>query len=491
MDEYDVFISYAHRDNQPLLQTDSDKGWVSNFDEILNKFLTRELGRDAKIWRDRNNRPGDFFGDKIKENLLRSKAFVLILSPSYVNSEWCNKEFDTFLDERVPIRIEDKSCVFPIVTKPVEETQIPARLNNFLKEVLYAEFFKREGEDKTLTLDTEYGDEELKRELLKKIDFLAQDISLLLKQGVRESSEPSALKPFHGTTIYMSMAEPTPDIWDDYQKIRRDFIKRGAIVLPSSFDFSRPEKIDDYKASMLADLKRCKLIVHFIGSQDTEYSEEFPQSLVQLQMNLAAEYQAQANCTRLIFVPQTIAPIGESHAQFISQLSAMTSRNVDLLRTPLELRTEMENVLTIKPKPQAQPIVENKTIPTVYVLHDEQDGEAVGGLVDKLFENGCEVWTVTQSSQTQGVDLIEEHKYYLLNCDAALVYWNKAPTFRVRAMMSELQRIMDNGRERAFHAKGVFIAGESPDKANFRTHETLVRNENDFSAFLAKLKNGE
>ncbi|HEX8734117.1 MAG TPA: toll/interleukin-1 receptor domain-containing protein, partial [Pyrinomonadaceae bacterium] len=238
MDEYDVFISYAHRDNQPLLEEASDRGWVSNFDEILSKFLTRELGRDARIWRDRNNRPGDFFGDKIKENLLKSKSFVLVLSPSYVNSDWCRKELDTYLAERKPIRIEDKSCIFPVITKPVEQTQIPPKWQGFLKDVLAAEFFKREGDGKTLTLDVEYGDEELKRELLKRIDFLAQDINLLLKKGVRESTEPSALKPFLGMTIYMSMAEPTPDLWDDYQKIRRDFIKRGATVLPSSFDFS-------------------------------------------------------------------------------------------------------------------------------------------------------------------------------------------------------------------------------------------------------------
>lgn len=486
MDEYDVFISYAHRDNQPLLQTESDRGWVTNFDDILSNFLTRELGRDARIWRDKSNNPGEFFGDKIRENLLKSKSFVLILSPSYVNSEWCQEELDLYLKERKPIRIEDKSCIFPVIKKPVEETVIPPKWNSLLKDVLAAEFFKREGAEKTLTLDVAYGDE-VKQELLKKIDFLAQDIYLLLKKGsnqpaIEPSAEPSALKPFSGKTIYM--AEPTPDLWDDYQKTRRDFIKRGATVLPASFDFSRPEKIEDYKTTMLDDLSRCKLIVHFIGAKDAEYSEENRQSLVQLQMSIAAEYQAGASCTRLIFVPQTIAPVDESHAQFIARLSGMTSRNVDLLRTPLELRTEIENVLTDKPKPEPPPVTDNVK-PTVYVLHDAQDAAPVNELVDKLFQNDCEVWTVSQSG-----DLIEEHKWYLLNCDAALVYWNNAPVFRVRAMMSEFQRILDNGRERAFRTKGVFIDGESPDKTNFRSHEPLIRNETDFSAFLAGLKNG-
>lgn len=484
MEEHDVFISYAHRDNKPILQNTSEKGWVSNFDEILGNFLTRELGRDARIWRDPSNGAGDYFWDKIRGNLLKSKAFVLILSPSYVNSEWCQTEFDTFLKERKPIRVGDKSCVFPIVKNPVETGEIPSSIQNLLKDVLVTEFYKREENEKILTLDVEYGDD-LKRDLLKKIDFLAQDIFLLLKEtaGLPEPEEQTALKPFQGKTIYL--AEPTPDLWDEYLKIRRDYIKRGATVLPSSFDFSRPEAIEDYKTAMLADLAQCKLIVHFIGSEDAEYSDENPQSFVQMQMKIAAEYQAGADCTRLIWLPPTVEPVAEAHAQFIGQLSAMTSRSVDLLRTPLDLRTEMERILLDKPKPKPPPVAASVK-PTIYVLHDGQDAAQVGQFVDKLFANGCEVWTVSPS----GGDLIEEHKWYLLNCDAALVYWNSAPTFRVRAMMSEFQRILDNGRERAFLGRGVFIDGNSAEKDNFRSHETLVRNEADFDAFLANLISG-
>ncbi len=378
MEEHDVFISYAHRDNQPILQDVSAKGWVSSFDEILGNFLTRELGRDARIWRDPSNNVGEYFWDKIKGNLLKSKTFILILSPSYINSEYCREEFDTFIKDRKPIRVGDKSCIFPIIKNPVETEEIPPDLQNFLKDILFVEFFKREENKKTLTLDVEYGDD-LKRELLKKIDFLAQDIFLLLKasdsvEKIEELSEPTALKPFAGITVYM--AEPTPDLWDEYLKIRRDFIKRGATVLPSSFDFSRPERIEDYKTAMLSDLKQSKLIVHFIGSEDDEYSDENRQSLVQLQMSIAAEYQTGADCKRLIWLPPEVAPVTEQHAQFIVQLPAATSRNVDLIRTTLDLKTEMERILLDKPEPPTPPPVETVK-KTVYVLHDNRDAESV------------------------------------------------------------------------------------------------------------------
>jgi hypothetical protein len=499
MAEYDVFISYAHLDNRPFRPNEVESGWVSRFDYVLSNLLSTELGRPAKIWRDRNMDSNDYIWGTVEENMLKSLAFILVISPSYLNSKWCPEEVRTFIKRR-PVRVGNKSLIFKVVKQPFEPTKVPEDLKNLFDDVLATDFFEPDqNSGKARIFNAEYGDK-WEQIFYQKIDFLAQEIAELVEKAQpalmervknpgdeKKSDETSTLKPFQGMTIYL--AEPSPDLWKDYLEIRRDFIKRGAAVLPS-VDSMKPETIEEYEISMMEDLRQCKLVVHFIGSEDNEYSETNTQSLAQMQMSIAAKYQAEAGYKRLIWVPQNVAPVSESHRRFIGQLSEMTSRDVDLLRTPLALKTEMERILTDKPKPQAQPISDSVK-PTVYVLRDNQDSESVKGLVDKLFENGCEVWTVSQSNESEGVDLIEEHKWYLLNCDAALVYWNKAPMFRVRAMMSEFQRSLDNGRERGFRARGIFIEGESPDKANFRTFETLVRNENDFSAYLAKLKNGE
>jgi hypothetical protein len=45
-----IFISYAHIDNQPL--SPEQKGWITRFHNTLQGFLDTRLGRDAAIWRD-------------------------------------------------------------------------------------------------------------------------------------------------------------------------------------------------------------------------------------------------------------------------------------------------------------------------------------------------------------------------------------------------------------------------------------------------------
>ena len=506
MAEHDVFISYAHLDNEPIRPNEPDTGWVSRFDYVLSNFLSQELGRRAKIWRDKNMDSNDYIWDTVKEHLLKSLTFVSVISPSYIKSPWCPLELNTYR-EKNQIRVGNKSRIFKVVKKPVKE--IPEKLQDLFTEVLAVSFFEQEqSTNKTRGFFVEFGGE-WEQKFYREIDLLAQEIAQLLETfqntkpvNLPENAEPSALKPFPRKTIYMT--EPSPDLWEDYVEIRRDFIKRGAKVLPS-VDSTKPATIEEYEAEMRQDLKQCNLVVHFIGSEDDEYLDYGGQSLVHLQTEIAAKYQTEFDFVRLILLPQNIPlstvqnvepntapkvePSTERRRKFIEQLSATTSRNVDLLRTPLNLRTEMERILLDQPKPQAPATVESAK-PTIYVLHDNQDYESVKRLVEKLFAKGCEVWTISQSNEVQGIDLIEEHKWYLLNCDAALVYWNEAPAFRVRAMMSEFQRIMNNVRERAFRAKGIYIEGNSPDKANFITHETLIKDENHLNSFVAKIKNG-
>ena len=49
--ERDIFISYAHLDNEAL--TEEEQGWVSAFDSALQKRVAKLLGRKPAIWRDR------------------------------------------------------------------------------------------------------------------------------------------------------------------------------------------------------------------------------------------------------------------------------------------------------------------------------------------------------------------------------------------------------------------------------------------------------
>ena len=75
----DLFISYAHIDNQPL--TPERKGWISRFHALLETLLSMRLGRAAKIWRDDKLQGNDVFPDEIVDQFTDTAVLVSVLTP--------------------------------------------------------------------------------------------------------------------------------------------------------------------------------------------------------------------------------------------------------------------------------------------------------------------------------------------------------------------------------------------------------------------------
>ena len=84
--EYDVFISHASEDKDPLV-------------EELVKIL-RTLG--IRVWYDKNNIGwGDSFREKMDEGLSKARYGIVILSPDYIKGEkyWTKAELDVLFQK--------------------------------------------------------------------------------------------------------------------------------------------------------------------------------------------------------------------------------------------------------------------------------------------------------------------------------------------------------------------------------------------------------
>ena len=92
--EKDLFISYAHIDNKPL--TPEQHGWITRFHGSLETLLSMRMGGKARIWRDDKLRGNDVFANEIVEQFAQTAVLVSVLTPRYLNSEWCNKEVAEF-----------------------------------------------------------------------------------------------------------------------------------------------------------------------------------------------------------------------------------------------------------------------------------------------------------------------------------------------------------------------------------------------------------
>ncbi|MEX1082992.1 MAG: toll/interleukin-1 receptor domain-containing protein, partial [Xanthobacteraceae bacterium] len=117
----DVFISYAHFDNEGGA---TGERWVSDFVQRLEGALKQRLGCPVDIYFDTRSLEGHQVLTEILDNVRRSAVFVPILSPSYVNRKWTKDELEAFVTAEIANRI-----IFTIERLPLEtEGEYPESL---------------------------------------------------------------------------------------------------------------------------------------------------------------------------------------------------------------------------------------------------------------------------------------------------------------------------------------------------------------------------
>lgn len=188
--EIDVYISYAHLDDQPL--TSEQPGWVSQFHAYLDKALTWKLGYRARIWRDLRLSGNESYANESAEALGKVAILVTVLSPCYVESEWCRREIEEFCrraEQNGGVVVDKRPRIFKVIKRPTKshESHLPV----FMKDVLGYEFFI-DKDGRALELDPAWPDQA--QRFAERIKLLANDIGDLLgKLRSQDARSPSSL----------------------------------------------------------------------------------------------------------------------------------------------------------------------------------------------------------------------------------------------------------------------------------------------------------
>ncbi|AVI50934.1 hypothetical protein C5O00_06990 [Pukyongia salina] len=107
-----AFISYSHKDEEYL--------------ERLHTHLA-QLKRDGLIhtWTDESISPGGNIEKEISTSLSESELFIALLSPDYINSNYCyEKEFEAALK----MHEEGKLIIIPIILEPCDWLTTPFKV---------------------------------------------------------------------------------------------------------------------------------------------------------------------------------------------------------------------------------------------------------------------------------------------------------------------------------------------------------------------------
>ena len=157
--EQNLFISYAHIDDQPL--SPGEKGWITRFHATLKAILSMRLGREAKIWRDEKLQGNDVFSNEIVAQFRQSAVLISVVTPRYLNSEWCTREAREFCqtaDKTGGLLVGNKSRVFKVIKTPVDNREAESRPPH-LKDLIGFEFFAYKDGAAARAGSTDFGPE--------------------------------------------------------------------------------------------------------------------------------------------------------------------------------------------------------------------------------------------------------------------------------------------------------------------------------------------
>jgi hypothetical protein len=490
--EDDIFISYAHNDNQPLIE--GQPGWVDTFHKALERRLQVHLGAKPSIWRDPRLQGNEYFADTLVEQIPKVAILISVLSPSYNNSEWCRREMQMFhriATETGGIRLGNKARIIKVEKIHVPLEKHPAELQGMTGYQFYYMDDHRARE-----LSPESGPHAV--DYWQRIDDVAQDVSELLQTLKARATSPD-VQVFQvpaGDTVYL--AETSFDLSPQRDSIKRELQERGHLVMP---DRPLPLNGPELQQAVRNYLQTSKLSIHLIGANYGVIPEAADRSVVCLQNDLAAERSTGNSFARLIWLPEGLESREDRQRQFIEYLKndSLAQQGADVLQTSIEeLKTYIQDKLRPKPKAHAgngngngHKVQEGPL--RVYLICDKQDYDAIAPLEDHLYSQGYEVTLPLMEGDEAEVH--EDHKESLMLCDAVVIFYGNASEGWLRTKLRDLMKIAGYGRTKPMLAQAIYAGPpETPGKQRFRTREALLlRNFDEFNPdylqpFIEELK---
>lgn len=309
---------------------------------------------------------------------------------------------------------------------------------------------------------------------------LAYDACQLLSvfQQLRAQQDASIAHDPNRHWIYL--ATTTSDVQDERDRIRRELVERGHVVLP---DAPLPMLARDVEVAVNEYLEKCTIAIHLLGRHYGVTPEDSAESIPALQVRVTA---GNSKVQRLIWMPGANGVADERQQAFLVRVQedpALHDRaeiiegNLNLLKKDLIRRLAPPEE---KPK-QASPAKAPGGAPKLYLICDPKDEANLEGLEDYLFDQGLEV--SLPAFDGDDADAAALHQDNLLTCDAVLVYYGTAPKAWVDIKFRELLKAAGYGRANPISVQAVYIA--PPDdrrKDRFRSHQAgVIRQGEEFA----------
>jgi hypothetical protein len=450
-----LFISYAHMDNEPL--NGEPEGWVSQFHRSLETMLSMRMGRKAEIWRDKKLSGNDNFGPEILAQFPKTALLISVLTPRYVDSDWCTREVREFCkaaEQAGGVVMENKSRVIKVIKTPVEDE---SPLVEAMRNTLGYPFYVFSDDQAPIELDPAYGPDIAQKYNLK-VAKLVWDISQQIKKlettGNERLIEPLASKP----TVYLAESS-----WDQRQAreaLEAELRLHGYSVLP---DRPLPREETSYLAEVGRLLERSSLSIHLVGATYGAVPDGPSQkSIVVLQNEAAVERSRKEGLRRLIWVPEGTSARQVEQQQFIDTLqkSVEAQFGADLMICDLEtLKDVIHATLKKLQKPSTPQSPPGEQL--VYLIFEGRDRQATIPLRRFLKNQGLDIQIPLFEGDAATVR--QNNQDLLAQCDGVIVFYGAGDESWKRTVDSDLRKIKGSRVAKGPMARCTYLAEPATD----------------------------
>jgi hypothetical protein len=296
--QYDVFVSYAHADNEKPIGSSASFGWVTTLAHNLN---TGGGHYPKRLFIDHQLKPGDAFSDDLLSKVANSTTLLLLLSQNYIDSAWCGKELDHFI--RAHASDPDKPAdVFVVELFPFETfTDVPSNIQKLRRRLIHAKFWLRPADAASPLLAGEPSPQESEPESAQRYWRVLHELRNAMDsrlRTLRRDASPSAApvrttdatppspqktaKPLLGTIL---LAGATDDLVAQRDAVKAALEPEGIVILPEGdYVGLNPEQ---FETDLDRDLAQCQLFVQLLSLTVGRSGKGFAAPLPQLQFDRA------------------------------------------------------------------------------------------------------------------------------------------------------------------------------------------------------------
>lgn len=433
--EHDIFISYAHVDNQKL--NIMNEGWITTLRDNLKVQLARKLGRDlATVWTDHSLPGNAALTPEIMKILRHTSVMVAILSPAYLESEWCGRERGAFLEYTK----DQPGAGKRIFVVKYDDTD-PIKHLDVFADLLGYKFWEKQGHG-TRTLGMPFLGEE--KEYWASLNDLVVDITTTLsamKAGTARNPPP------HEETTIVSASPPAPEAPNvflaettDDLILRRDEVRRYLTqakvnVLPST-DYSYDPAA--FRAAVEHDMADCALFVQLLSEAAGRKSPDLPHGRVGLQYEVAEAsgkpiFQWRSPNLTTVGLEE-VAGTDPEHHRLLTAATVRAEGIEDFKKT-------VKNAAFPLPLPEPPPLS-----CYVYLSADAEDLAEAKALAERFLKPRGISW-ILPLTQADPADYNDFLKTSLGFCDAALVVYQAAPANCVLNLVFQCLKHISQRRE--------------------------------------------